>query len=216
MLELDDSVAIGQALRSSLAHGCAPALRAVSGLMARASPEELIGGVLEGDAADTVMGAVAALDHFGFMAPPEVDEGLGPAAREAGFSEHQWRIPSTILARELSRLAGGDEVPTTIFKASGRSPEGAPLMVEVATPRGVGEEVVRGWIGAGVGAHAAFRVSAAADLERIAAVLGREGFAMPDFMIEPLTNPYERLMAVYFDRPAAPLPLRLEFCHYLP
>jgi hypothetical protein len=143
------------------------------------------------------------------VAPSEAEPIVAAAARAAGFDRHQRSFPSTILARELSDLLGRD-VPTTIFKAQGTRPDGAPIAVEVAMPRDVDAGSIADWIGRGVGAHVALRL--AGDLEEVMPIMRSEGFEVPPFMRRgPVANEAESIRAVYFAHPARAESLRLEF-----
>jgi hypothetical protein len=162
----------------------------------------------------TTLSLVSELDHVGFMAPVDSEALIGPAARAAGFDMRQRTFPSTILARELGDLVGRDAVPTTIFKAQGTLPCGARGVVEAAIPHEVDDEIVRGWIRRGIGAHVAFRVESPSSFPELRRVMESGGFRMPAFMDgEALRNPTEGVTTLFFDRRPAQL-LGLEFCHY--
>lgn len=157
---------------------------------------------------------VKQLDHVGFVAPAQALEHLSWAASTAGFNSGQQTFASTILARELGQCAGRHLVPTTIFKARGACTPSETMGVEVAMPRAIDAEVVRGWIREGIGTHVAFRIASPSHFGRLGRLMDEEGFRMPTFMnAGPLRNPREGLTAVYFDRGLEP-DLRLEFYHY--
>jgi hypothetical protein len=150
------------------------------------------------------------LDHLAFMARTESDDVLAAAAAHAGFDGERRSFPSTVLGRELSELLGR-EVPTTIFKAHGTRPDGAPMAVEVAMP----QDVDAGVFQAGIGAHIALRFADYSGFGEVAQIMGREGFAVPEFMRRgPVENEAEKVQVLYFAPPARTGSLTLEFCHY--
>lgn len=193
----------------------AASFRGAARFLATTSAEKFLTTVLaEPHRIRTILSLISELDHVGFMAPAESDAVIGPAARAAGFDVKQRTFPSTILARELGDLAGRGEVPTTIFKAQGELPGGAPGTVEVAIPHEVDDEIVRGWIRRGIGAHVAFRIESPSSFPDLKRMMESEGFRIPRSMNgEALRNPVEGVTAVFFDRRPARL-LGLEFCHY--
>ena len=193
----------------------APSLRTAAGFLATTTPASHLDAVLESRRGiEAILPLVRGLDHVGFLAPAEVAPRLGEAATAAGFDLDQHTFASTILARQLADLARREEVPTTIFKARGTLSDGDPVAVEVAMPHDVDDQLVREWIGQGIGTHVALRVSSPSGFGELQQMLGQEGYRMPRFMADrALTNPTEGLEAVFFDRRPAE-PVGLEFCHY--
>jgi hypothetical protein len=190
-------------------------LRAAARFLSTTTAEEFLEDALSDPApVREVLTHVSGLDHVGFMATAQSDGVIASAAEAAGFDAEQRTFPSTILARQLGELAGGEMVPTTIFKAWGKSSDGLPVAVEVAMAREIDQEVVRGWIRRGIGAHAALRITAPSHFADIRHAMEAGGFRSPGFMNEkPLTNAAEGITAMFFDRRPSQ-PLGVEFCHY--
>jgi hypothetical protein len=163
---------------------------------------------------DAILRLVDGLDHVGFLASGEGAAAVHDLAAAAGFGLEQRTFESTILARQLARLAGRDAVQTTIFKARRAAQGGAGPGVEVALPHEVQAGLVREWIERGIGTHVAFRVTNPLHFADLARIVEAEGYRMPDFLGgRPAANPSEGLAAVFLDRRPAD-PVGLEFCHY--
>jgi hypothetical protein len=192
-----------------------PRLHTAARFLATTTSEELLETVISRPPLlQRALDLVTRIDHVGFMAPSQAVGELASAASRAGFDTTQRTFPSTIFARELGEAAGRDLVPTTIFKARGEPAGEAAPGVEVAMPHDVEPEVVRGWIREGFGEHVAFRVDSPWYFAPLRRLLEHEGFGMPAFMNgAALTNRFEKVTAVYFDRDHDP-GLRLEFCCY--
>lgn len=163
--------------------------------------------------ASTISSLVLGIDHVGFMAAPEDEGALDSAAAEAGFGSNGHTFPSTILTRQLARLAGRT-VPTTIFEVLADDPDRGALRVEVAIPRGVERNVLDDWIRQGIGAHLAFGVSSPVRFGELGELVEAQGFRSPaSLQGQPCTNPASGVTSLFFDRRPAE-PLGLEFCHY--
>jgi hypothetical protein len=150
------------------------------------------------------------LDHVGCMASPEEESDLGAATEAAGFPQ-QRTFPSTVFARQLAELAG-HQVPTTIFEARGGAAQG-PIGVEFAIPSRIEQDVIEGWIRAGIGAHVAFSVTDPSVFEQLRNPMRSAGYQVSEFMNgRPASNPAAGVTLLYFDRRPAE-PLGIEFCY---
>jgi hypothetical protein len=193
----------------------AASLRTAARYLATTTPATHLDAVLDSPArVEAILGLVRSIDHVGFMAPAEIAPKLGEAAAQAGFDLDQHTFASSILARQLAELARREEVPTTIFKARGTLSDGDPVAVEVAMPGDLDAELMREWIGRGIGTHVALRVESPSSFDELTPALTDEGYRMPPFTDGKASeNPVEGLTAVFFDRRPAE-PVGLEFCHY--
>lgn len=179
--------------------------------LASTTPEQVLESACSQADASRLRGLAPDLDHIGFMAPIAAEPIVAAAATAAGFDRDHRTFPSTILARELRELRGRD-VPTTIFKARGSLPDGAPRAVEVSMPRKLDAGVLADWIGRGIGAHIALRLAGATHFAEVTRIMRRQGFEVPAFMRRgPVANEAERIRALYFAHPARAETPRLEF-----
>jgi len=150
------------------------------------------------------------LDHFGVLLAPSHRALVSAAASAAGFPLAHAAFPSALFTRELGRLSGKRRVPTTIFKAHGRTALSNALAIEVFFPD-VADAQADEWIARGVGNHVAITMPDAASFEAATSALREDGLAISPFMYgRPLYLSTEEVTIVYFDLEASETPLRLE------
>lgn len=139
--------------------------------------------------------------HLGFLTARGPAE-LADLARAAGFTLDHDCYASEVVARELA-------VPTSIFKAFARCPEGRLLGIEAFTPQADAGQIQQ-WRSLGIGAHLGLGLRLRNDLER-ALQLGREaGLRPPAFLSQPLAlNAAQHIHVLYLEGG----PFRLEFYH---
>ena len=156
------------------------AIEAAGQFLATTSAEKCLATLLpQGFSVESIADLVLDLDHVGCMASPEDENELGAATEAAGFTQ-QRRFPSTVFARQLADLAGR-QVPTTIFEARGGAAHG-PIGVEVAIPSRIEQDVIEGWIRAGIGAHVAFSVTDPSVFEQLRSPMRSAGYQVPEFI----------------------------------
>ena len=170
--------------------------------------------VLDGHArARAALDEAAALDHFGMLLPASCKALMSSAATAAGFPLAHAAFPSALFTRELGRLLGQRRLPTSIFKAYGRTARGTALATELFFPQ-VDEAQAQDWMRRGVGRHLAIETasrSADAIRERcMAAFAGRWAAGLLVHVRSSLFLPTEEVSIVYFDLEDAECPLRLE------
>jgi hypothetical protein len=169
---------------------------------------------------DALKACVVTADHLGFLLPPRTDpQRVARIAAETHFPNDHRCFQSTVLARELGALVGREQVPTTIFKASGHSRGGQSISLEGFIPTlAPGDGVARAWIATGLGSHIGFRTRSRAALHEVQQILEAAGVDMPAFMNgRPLENPAERILLFYVDiKMDQEQPLRCEFYHQEP
>lgn len=207
-----ESVRLARALLRTDADRTLAAIEAAGQFLATTSAEKCLATLLpQGFSVESIADLVLDLDHVGCMASPEDENELGAATEAAGFTQ-QRRFPSTVFARQLADLAGR-QVPTTIFEARGGAAHG-PIGVEVAIPSRIEQDVIEGWIRAGIGAHVAFSVTDPSVFEQLRSPMRSAGYQVPEFMNgRPASNPAAGVTLLYFDRRPAE-PLGIEFCYY--
>jgi hypothetical protein len=158
----------------------------------------------------SLLGSAARLHHVGFVVPPGVEEIISSVAAEAGFTLGHTAVSSTLLARELGRLAGKPRVPTTVFKQYGTTLASQRVAVE-AFITNEDERLVRTWIEKGVGSHVAIELNDASIFAEVRRLFPAEGLAMPPFMNDgPRFSSNEGVTFMYFDPGLRTAPLRLE------
>jgi hypothetical protein len=187
------------------------AIEAAGQFLETTSAERCLATLLPpGSSVEAIADLVLHLDHVGCMASPEEESDLGAATEAAGFPQ-QRTFPSTVFARQLAELAG-HQVPTTIFEARGGAAQG-PIGVEFAIPSRIEQDVIEGWIRAGIGAHVAFSVTDPSVFEQLRNPMRSAGYQVSEFMNgRPASNPAAGVTLLYFDRRPAE-PLGIEFCY---
>jgi len=204
---------LSRALTDPDPSGLEPNLARAATLLEDADTADLLGDLLDGSpAAEALLPEIEAVDHVGAITLASTEEARA-ALESVGFDERLRLFESTILTRELTRLARGDGqgVPVSLLKAWGRS----GCAAELAMPAGVETECVAEWIRAGVGAHLAFRVVDLRQLSDAEELLASAGFRHPAGVGPgPQINPEEGIAAAFFERRPAQ-PLGLELCHYV-
>jgi len=150
------------------------------------------------------------LDHFGVLLAPSHRSLVSAAASAAGFPLAHAAFPSALFTRELGRLCGKRRVPTTIFKAHGRTASSNAIAVEIFFPD-VDDAQASEWIARGVGNHVAVVLPDAASFTAAERALREDGLAVSGFMFDrPLYLVTEEVTIVYFDLEQGDAPLRLE------
>lgn len=114
---------------------------------------------------------------------------------------------------ELSRLSGGNEVPTTIYKAFREPDEKGVRGIELFSPDAESSKVL-GWIEQGVGAHLGIGLRSREAVVRATELCAEAGFSPPPFLGgRPALNAAEEVLVFYLDGTFQSRPLRLEFYH---
>jgi hypothetical protein len=150
------------------------------------------------------------LDHFGMLLSPADRPLLSTAAAAAGFPMAHAAFPSALFTRELGRLLEQRRVPTTIFKAHGRTASGNALAIEVFLPQ-IDDAQAEAWMARGVGNHVALVLPDAAAFTAATQALRDDGLRISWFMFDqPLYISTEEVTLVYFDLEESDAPLRLE------
>lgn len=166
------------------------------------------------DAHKEIVASIDAVDHFAFMAPPNIDrKAIDRLLDESGFNKDHSHFQSTILSKELGQLVKKAEVSTKVIKAWGESKEHGKIGIELFIPEESANQVKQ-WINRDQGAHLAFRVKNADSIDLILNILKKHHVQIPPFMNgHAMKNEGEKISVLYCETQLGKHHFRLEFCH---
>jgi len=162
----------------------------------------------------SVMESVLSIFHVGFLVEmhPQTIDWLRAWATEVGLASRHIVFESTIISRELGKLSGRHEVPTTIFNAF-QHERGSANYIEVLIPNHP-DEIVTDWIEQEVGTHIGMTLADTSLFLKVRDAFLAEGFEIPAFMEgRPMTNAAVGASSIYFDKSYGGRTVRIELCN---
>jgi len=143
--------------------------------------------------------------HVGFLFPEDdlTVEQMGEASVRAGFRHDYSTFASTVVARELGKLADCERVPTLIFSAATNGSCARQGYVEAFVPA-ADRQLTRRWAEQDVASHVGLTLTDHAASGAAHQVFLREGYAMAPFLRGvAISNPDAGVSVVYYDKPCA-------------